>query len=213
MAIIDKKQKRWYSKSTFDSLDKTTIPVGTEIQVTGPIEEADLTTDLQTKIDNIPNKLDKPSGNPTEDSVVKVSSTGSTSYKKVSELVDTTSEQTITGKKNFESTGKNFCITCQTIINGVTYTAKISGGDVLFTNGTGPGKVQANYGINGVYSRHLTSSSSGLLKFPIDLEGTFAITPNAAPTEPSFIVTAADRTPTWKPVSELDTNALKVTVW
>ena len=50
MAIIDKKQTRWYSKSTFDSLDKTTIPVGTEIQVTGEIEETDLTADLQTKI-------------------------------------------------------------------------------------------------------------------------------------------------------------------
>ena len=150
---------------------------------------------------------------PTETSFVTVSSTGTPAYKKVSELVDTTSEQTITGKKNFESTGKNFCITCQTIIKGVTYTAKISGGDILFTNGTGPGKVQADYGINGVYSRHLTSSTSGLLKFPIDLEGTFAITPNAAPTEPSFIVTAADRTPTWKPVSELGGNALKVTVW
>lgn len=86
MAIIDKKQKRWYSKSTFDSLDKTTIPVGTEIQVTGPIEKTDLTTDLQTSINSVANKLDKPSGNPTEDSFVKVSSTGSTSYKKVSEL-------------------------------------------------------------------------------------------------------------------------------
>lgn len=86
MAIIDKKQKRWYSKSTFDSLDKTTIPVGTEIQVTGPIEETDLNATLQTSINSVANKLDKPSGNPTEDSFVKVSSTGSTSYMKVSEL-------------------------------------------------------------------------------------------------------------------------------
>ena len=80
MAIIDKKQKRWYSKSTFDSLDKTTIPVGTEIQVTGPIEETDLNATLQTSINSVANKLDKPSSNPTEDSVVKVSSTGETSY-------------------------------------------------------------------------------------------------------------------------------------
>ena len=86
MAEIEKKQKRWYAKSTFNSLDKTTIPVGTEIQVTGPIEEADLTTDLQTSIGSIANKLDKPSDNPTEDSFVKISSTGSTSYMKVSEL-------------------------------------------------------------------------------------------------------------------------------
>ena len=88
MAIIDKKQTRWYAKSTFDSLDKSTIPVGTEIQVTGPIEEIDLTATLQTSIDSIANKLDKPSSNPTEDSVVKVSSTGTVSYKPLSEFGD-----------------------------------------------------------------------------------------------------------------------------
>lgn len=80
MATIDKKQTRWYSKSTFDSLDKTTIPVGTEIQVAGPIEETDLNATLQTSINSVANKLDKPAGNPTEDSLVKVSSTGSVEY-------------------------------------------------------------------------------------------------------------------------------------
>ena len=80
MAIIDKKQTRWYSKSTFDSLDKTTIPVGTEIQVAGELGQSDFDSDTNTKLNAVPNKLDKPSGNPTEDSVVKVSSTGSVEY-------------------------------------------------------------------------------------------------------------------------------------
>lgn len=80
MAIIDKKQKRWYSKSTFDSLDKTTIPVGTEIQVAGELGQADFDSDTNTKLNAVPNKLDKPSGNPTGDSLVKVSSTGSVEY-------------------------------------------------------------------------------------------------------------------------------------
>ena len=80
MAIIDKKQTRWYSKSTFDSLDKTTIPVGTEIQVAGELGQADFDSDTNTKLNAVPNKLDKPSGNPTEDSLVKVSSTGSVEY-------------------------------------------------------------------------------------------------------------------------------------
>lgn len=82
MAIIDKKQTRWYSKSTFDSLDKTTIPVGTEIQVTGPIEESDLDSDLQTKING---KLTTPT-TPTADSVVTMAANGTTGTKPLSEF-------------------------------------------------------------------------------------------------------------------------------
>ena len=41
MATIDKKQTRWYAESTFDALDKTTIPVGTEIHVDGKLTEDD----------------------------------------------------------------------------------------------------------------------------------------------------------------------------
>lgn len=82
MAIIDKKQTRWYSKSTFDSLDKTTIPVGTEIQVGGEIEEADLTADLQTKING---KLTAPT-TPTADSVVTMLANGTTGTKPLNEF-------------------------------------------------------------------------------------------------------------------------------
>lgn len=82
MAIIDKKQKRWYSKSTFDSLDKSTIPVGTEIQVAGEIEEADLTADLQTKING---KLTAPT-TPTADSVVTLLANGTVGTKALSEF-------------------------------------------------------------------------------------------------------------------------------
>ena len=62
MATIDKKQKRWYSKSTFDSLDKTAIPIGTEIQVTGELGQSDFDADTNTKLNNIANKLDKTGG-------------------------------------------------------------------------------------------------------------------------------------------------------
>lgn len=82
MAIIDKKQTRWYSKSTFDSLDKTTIPIGTEIQVTGEIEEADLTADLQTKING---KLTAPT-TPMEDSVVTMLADGAVETKPLNEF-------------------------------------------------------------------------------------------------------------------------------
>lgn len=62
MANIDKQQKRWYSKSTFDSLDKTTIPIGTEIQVGGELGQADFDSDTNTKLNNVANKLDKAGG-------------------------------------------------------------------------------------------------------------------------------------------------------
>ena len=118
MAIIDKKQTRWYSKSTFDSLDKTTIPVGTEIQVTGPIEEADLTADLQTNINSVANKLDKPSGNPTEDSVVKVSSTGTVSYEKITKLYAYTLTVTVDTGTESES---NYVITVLSTLEEFTF--------------------------------------------------------------------------------------------
>ena len=82
MAIIDNKQTRWYAKSTFDSLDKSTIPVGTEIKVTGEIEETDLTADLQTKING---KLTAPT-TPTADSVVTLLADGTVGTKALSEF-------------------------------------------------------------------------------------------------------------------------------
>lgn len=82
MATIDKKQKRWYSKSTFDSLDKTAIPVGTEIQVGGEIEETDLAADLKTKING---KLTAPT-TPTADSVVTMLANGTTGTKALSDF-------------------------------------------------------------------------------------------------------------------------------
>ena len=82
MAIIDKKQKRWYSKSTFDSLDKTTIPVGTEIQVTGPIGANDLDSELLVGING---KLTAPT-KPLEDSVVTMGTDGKSGTKPLTDF-------------------------------------------------------------------------------------------------------------------------------
>ena len=82
MAIIDKKQKRWYSKSTFDSLDKTAIPVGTEIQVTGPIGANDLDSELLVGING---KLTKPT-NPSAESAVTMLADGTVGTKPLSEF-------------------------------------------------------------------------------------------------------------------------------
>lgn len=73
------------TEAQFES-KKETLSVGTIVGITDPIHKSELDSDLQTSIDSIANKLDKPSGNPTEDSVVKVSSTGSVSWEKVGKL-------------------------------------------------------------------------------------------------------------------------------
>ena len=73
------------TEAQFES-KKETLSVGTIVGITDPIHKSELDSSLQTSIDSIANKLDKPSGNPTEDSVVKVSSTGTVSWEKVSKL-------------------------------------------------------------------------------------------------------------------------------
>lgn len=65
---------------------KETLSIGTIVGITDPIHKSDLDSDLQTSINSIANKLNKPSGNPTEDSVVKVSSAGTVSWEKVGKL-------------------------------------------------------------------------------------------------------------------------------
>lgn len=79
MAIIDKKQKRWYADSTFESLDKTAIPIGTEIQVSGKLGQGDFDDDTNTKLNAINGKLNAPTDEITADSVPVISSTGTVS--------------------------------------------------------------------------------------------------------------------------------------
>lgn len=50
MATIDKKQTRWYAESTFNALNKSTIPVGTEIHVDGKLTEDDLSDGVKSKL-------------------------------------------------------------------------------------------------------------------------------------------------------------------
>lgn len=128
----------------------------------------------------------RPNDLPTETSLITVSSTGTHAYKTLSELVDTTSEQTITATK--------------TLIDS----------NIIFKNAANDKSVQ--YGDSAVLSKR--GDKYCTILYP-ELSGInyFALTPYAAPTEPSVVVNATDRTLTWKPVSELGGNALKVTVW
>ena len=61
------------SKAEFDAMDKTGIPVGTEYDIVGEIEKADLSTELQTEIDG---KIDKPATDGTSGQVLTMGTDG-----------------------------------------------------------------------------------------------------------------------------------------
>lgn len=61
------------SKTEFDAMDKTGIPVGTEYDIVAPIEKADLSTELQSEIDG---KIDKPATDGTSGQVLTMGTDG-----------------------------------------------------------------------------------------------------------------------------------------
>ena len=131
----------------------------------------------------------RPNDLPTETSLVTVSSTGTHAYKKVSEFAQFNNDASAT------------------IFFGSTHLTSdalsMSSGTTVYT----PEGVKKAMMVEGEFT-------PTTLQFPTVANNPyFAITPTAAPTEPSVVVNAVDRTPTWKPVSELGGNALKVTVW
>lgn len=156
------------------------------VQTTGNSE-----TDVMSQNAVTENFLRCPNDLPTETSLVTVSSTGTPAYKKVSELVQF---------DNDPSASIHF------------------GGTYLTSNLLSMNSGTTQYTPEGVKKGMMVEGEFAptTLKFPTVANNPyFAITPNAAPTEPSVVVNAVDRTPTWKPVSELGGggNALKVTVW
>lgn len=163
----------------------------------------------------------EPSSNPTETSVVTVSSIGTHAYKKVSEFVDLESEQTLTGAKTWGTKTSHYCIA------GIDYSLSLY--RIFVERGIKDSDIESYtrcyLSYDGIYQRRKSSGSATEYNFLFLLpeyyhadNGTFyfSMTPYMPPTEPSVIVTDTDRRPTWKPVSELDGsggNALKVTVW
>lgn len=45
--------KKYTTQAKFDAIDKSDVPVGTEYNIVGEIEEADLSSALQAKINNL----------------------------------------------------------------------------------------------------------------------------------------------------------------
>ena len=76
------KVEKWTTKEKFNALDPRTIATGTEYNLTGAIDETDLASDLQTKING---KLTKPA-NPSAESAVTMLADGTVGTKPLSEI-------------------------------------------------------------------------------------------------------------------------------
>ena len=76
------KVEKWTTREKFNALDLSTIETGTEYNLAGAIEETDLASDLQTKING---KLTAPT-TPTADSVVTMAANGTVGTKALNEI-------------------------------------------------------------------------------------------------------------------------------
>lgn len=187
---------------------KETLPVGTIVGITDPIHKSELDSDLQVSIDIIADKLDKPSGNPTEDSLVKVSSTGSTSYFALSTLVDLSTEQTLTAKKTWGTRTGSWYEVAEISNTGILAESGGKNPEVEVSPETYTRTHLGGFSISQSYkeSGNATEYYSSFM-FPIYKEGSqgtyyFSIAPYDNPTADSVIVTGIDRKPVWKPLSE-----------
>lgn len=64
-ALKSAQKKRYISKETFNSLDLSQIPVGSEYEVVSPIEKGDLSADINNALNKAENALPKPTNDTT----------------------------------------------------------------------------------------------------------------------------------------------------
>lgn len=154
----------------------------------------------------------RPNDLPTETSLITVSSTGTHAYKKVSELVDTTSAQILSSKKTWGTrTGSLYKvveISSQNLtaeIGGKNPNAEVSPETYTRTSLGGLG-ISQTYKESGRAAEYYSS-----FMFPTYKEGSqgtyyFSMAPYDNLTADSVIVTGTDRKPVWKPLSEFITS-------
>ena len=80
--ISKQKVEKWTTKEKFNALELATIETGTEYNLTGAIDETDLASNLQTKING---KLTAPT-NPSAESAVTMLADGTVGTKPLSEI-------------------------------------------------------------------------------------------------------------------------------
>lgn len=105
------------TEAQFES-KKETLSIGTIVGITDPIHKSELDSSLQTSIDSIANKLDKPSSNPTENSVVTLTSTGTVGTKPLSEFAVTTTTPVTIPWSNL-TTSNGITDQVQTVMTGL----------------------------------------------------------------------------------------------
>lgn len=78
-ALKSSQKKRYISEETFNSLDLSTIPVGSEYEVVSPIEKGDLSADINNALNKAENALPKPTNDTTGSAgqVLKKTASGS----------------------------------------------------------------------------------------------------------------------------------------
>ena len=83
--ISKQKVEKWTTKERFNALELATIETGTEYNLTGTIDEGELDSALQAKINEISGKLTKPT-NPSAESAVTMLADGTVGTKPLSEI-------------------------------------------------------------------------------------------------------------------------------
>lgn len=76
---------------------KSSLAVGTLVGITDPIHKGELDSDLQTTINSVSGKLNKPSGDITEDSIVVVKSNGTSVWKAATPILQDYVDDTLLG--------------------------------------------------------------------------------------------------------------------
>lgn len=154
----------------------------------------------------------RPNDLPTETSLVTISSTGTHSYKPVSEFVDTTSAQILSGTKTWGTRTGSWYEVAEISNTGILAESggknpniEVSPEVYYQTKLTGQG-ISRNCKDSGNATEYYSS-----FMFPIYKEGSqgtyyFSMAPYDNLTADSVIVTGTDRVPVWKPLSEFITG-------
>lgn len=156
-ALKSSQKKRYISKETFNSLDLSTIPVGSEYEVVNPIEKGDLSADINNALNKAEKSISEPTNQTTgSDGDVLVKKGGGSEWKSIStptvvqgtgqSTTDVMSQKAVTDNLakittlTFVEDGSDYDYTDVEVVTGITAktdqnsiiikTTNINGGDI-----------------------------------------------------------------------------------
>lgn len=141
-ALKSSQKKRYISKETFNSLDLSQIPVGSEYEVVSPIEKGDLSADINNALNKAEKSIPGPTNQTTgSDGDVLVKKGGGSEWKSSAAFTDQTNEFSQTQFVGKDDIGGTFFGTKITkdgvIVAGQNNTAANSGVVQIGQNGSG----------------------------------------------------------------------------